>query len=280
MVYKKQNFYTNQTLKAEHLNNIEDGIIANETFAGLRGKKVSFLGDSITTFNGYNPSGYATWYPNATSGITSVEKTWWWQFLQASGMELVKNCAWSGSKVTGTSTGTSAEAGCSDKRIADLKGDDGTVPEVIIVFIGINDFSASIDVGDWDGTYIPTDGAITNVSDAYALLAYKIANAYPDAEVFMCTLLECKKGNWNSGYDSTSLVEYNNAIRFVAESFGFNILDMHACGINYYNISDYTVDLLHPNATGAKRLAKKALAEVSTKSIHNVLLADETVTNR
>jgi hypothetical protein len=30
MAYKKQNFYTNQTLKAEHLNNIEDGIVANE----------------------------------------------------------------------------------------------------------------------------------------------------------------------------------------------------------------------------------------------------------
>lgn len=30
MAYKKQNFYTNQMLKAEHLNNIEDGIIANE----------------------------------------------------------------------------------------------------------------------------------------------------------------------------------------------------------------------------------------------------------
>ena len=30
MAYKKQNFYTNQTLKAEHLNNIEAGIVANE----------------------------------------------------------------------------------------------------------------------------------------------------------------------------------------------------------------------------------------------------------
>lgn len=31
MSYTRQRFYTNQTLKAEHLNNIEDGIIANET---------------------------------------------------------------------------------------------------------------------------------------------------------------------------------------------------------------------------------------------------------
>jgi lysophospholipase L1-like esterase len=244
---------------------------------GLRGKKVSFLGDSITTFSGYIPSGYAAWYPNSGAEITTVDETWWMQFLAAGGMELVKNCSWSGSRITGVSTGSSAAAGCSDKRVADLRGDDGTAPEIIIVLIGINDFNAGVEVGEWDGTSIPADGTVATVSEAFALLAYKLANAYPTAEVFFCTLPESKKRSWGNDYNSAALAEYNKAICFVAECFGFNNLDMHTCGINYYNIGNYTVDQLHPNATGAKRLAKKALAEVSTKSIYSVLLSDESV---
>ena len=38
------------------------------------GKKISILGDSISTFSGYIPSGNATWYPRGE--ITSVKDTW------------------------------------------------------------------------------------------------------------------------------------------------------------------------------------------------------------
>lgn len=38
------------------------------------GKKISILGDSISTFSGYIPSGNAVWYPRGE--ITSVKDTW------------------------------------------------------------------------------------------------------------------------------------------------------------------------------------------------------------
>lgn len=54
MAYKKQNFYTNQMLKAEHLNNIEDGIIANEAAIAEKQPKGDYLTEhqKIKTING------------------------------------------------------------------------------------------------------------------------------------------------------------------------------------------------------------------------------------
>jgi glycerophosphoryl diester phosphodiesterase len=56
MSYKKQNFYANQTLKAEHLNNIESGIVANEMAIAERQPKGDYLTEhqKIKTINGQN----------------------------------------------------------------------------------------------------------------------------------------------------------------------------------------------------------------------------------
>jgi lysophospholipase L1-like esterase len=50
MSYQKQNFVEGQTLTHEHLNHIEDGIIANESTSGsniLYGKRILAIGDSF-----------------------------------------------------------------------------------------------------------------------------------------------------------------------------------------------------------------------------------------
>lgn len=54
MSYNKQNFYTNQKLKAEHLNNIEAGIVANEVAIAEKQPKGSYLTEhqKIKTVNG------------------------------------------------------------------------------------------------------------------------------------------------------------------------------------------------------------------------------------
>lgn len=117
---------------------VESGTLGAK-YAGLYGKKISFLGDSITTFNGYIPNGYAHFYPR--NNITSVEKTWWWQFTKTCGLDILVNASWSGSCVTTSRNGsssensTSAAMGCSNKRIADL-AKDGVTPDIVICFIG------------------------------------------------------------------------------------------------------------------------------------------------
>ena len=53
------------------------------------GKKISILGDSISTFSGYIPSGNATWYPRGE--VTAVTDTWWYQLIQQQGSTLGVN---------------------------------------------------------------------------------------------------------------------------------------------------------------------------------------------
>ena len=43
--------------------------------------KVSILGDSYSTFSGYIPQGYPSWYP--TNTFTKVESTWWYKVIKA-----------------------------------------------------------------------------------------------------------------------------------------------------------------------------------------------------
>lgn len=262
---------------------IINGATLGAKYAGLYGKKVSFLGDSITTFQGWLPdSTYKVWYPKSTGDVTTVDQTWWKMLVDTSGMTFHKNCAWSGSKVTGNSSSTtSAEAGCSTKRIQDL-AKDGVAPDVIVVLIGTNDFgSGNCPVGSWEGKGIPSEGTIGTFSEAYALMVAKIIKAYPKAEVFLCTLLDASRSDYDdddkgvsfptafvSGDSIVTLKDYNDKIRFIAEAFGVNVLDMHACGARHSNFDIYSIDSLHPNAAGMKLMASKALAEISAKSVY------------
>ena len=74
----------------------------------LGGKRISILGDSISTFPGYsnNPEynssigGNALWY-KGDNYITDVNETWWMQTINRTGMILNVNNSWSGDTVTG-----------------------------------------------------------------------------------------------------------------------------------------------------------------------------------
>ena len=49
---------------------------------------VAVLGDSYSTFEGFIPKGYATWYTTAVqkaTDVNKVEQTWWWQVIKEGG---------------------------------------------------------------------------------------------------------------------------------------------------------------------------------------------------
>ncbi len=67
--------------------------------------KTLLLGDSYTTFEGYIPNGYLSFYIKAgreITDVTRVEETWWYGFQKECGMELVLNSSYSGSTVCHT----------------------------------------------------------------------------------------------------------------------------------------------------------------------------------
>ena len=70
--------------------------------ASAQPKKVSVLGDSYSTFQGYNPDNYRPFYPDANNDVKEVEQTWWSLYIQAKGYELDKNNSWGATTITGT----------------------------------------------------------------------------------------------------------------------------------------------------------------------------------
>lgn len=261
----------------------------------LNGVKFSILGDSISTFNGYLPSddnnydgaSYASHYPKAQANITSVDNTWWMKLANKSGLTLLQNASWSGSFTNGNSSdNNSAYAGCSNRRISDL-AKNGTNPDIIICYIGINDFldSHNEELGNWgwNETYhhfdghsaIPSDGNIATFSEAYALMLAKIMQTYPNAEVYCCTLLESNMTAVDT-QDSTkfpvmnskgyTLTMWNDTIKNIAKCLGANIINLHECGINYWNVDSYTWDLTHPNDAGTTLMSEKIYSDIISQT--------------
>ena len=168
----------------------------NQTPRDLSGLKLSILGDSISTFDGYIPTDYNIFYPGS-GDISTVEKTWWWQVMNATGMELNANASSSNTTITGDSLDTTGSApGCSTKRMIDLTpGDDGPAPDILIVFMGTNDFLRSVELGTFTEPSPQDEGVVNNFCDAYELMIQKLNALYPNAEIYFCTLLETNAGD-------------------------------------------------------------------------------------
>ena len=66
--------------------------------------RISILGDSYSTFQGYIPDGNEPWYytPVDTSrtDVDNVTQTWWWQVINQAGCLIEKNDSYSGATVS------------------------------------------------------------------------------------------------------------------------------------------------------------------------------------
>ena len=233
----------------------------------LDGKKVSILGDSISTYTGYIPSDYSIFYPE-NGGITDVKDTWWMRVIDGSNAVFCADASYSGSTTSGASTEQNdGRPGVSDRRIGDLTSPDGMKPDVILVYMGANDLLVNIPIGDNDGTRTVAEGDIENFTDAYTLMLDKVKKAYPDAQVYCITFHEiCRWDESGNGFtfkSDTGFIssQYNDKIVLIAKNKGLPLIDVfNGCGINPDNAIDNTLDGTHPNAAGAKKIADYILA--------------------
>jgi len=244
------------------LYNYKGGEIHNFASA-YAGKKLSVLGDSISTFAGYVPAGNAVWYTGSNDGVSSVDDIWWMKLISALEIKLLVNNSWSGSRVTTTNGQTAS--GCYS-RCENL----GTDPDVIIVYMGINDFNNGVALGAYDGTgKFPI--VTTAFREAYAIMLNKILTKYPEAEVWVCTLPCCERTGENTfpetNGNGVTLDAWNGAIRELAALFGVKVLEFAKCGLTYQNMHLYMGDYdsgegLHPNAAGHSRIADMAIRQM------------------
>ena len=248
-------------------------VVDNLSTSIFNEKKLAIYGDSISTFAGYIPAGNATYYTGTNADVATVDDTWWKKVVDALGFDLLVNNSWSGravSSIRDSQTGHTTDAGYKQANI-DVLGSEGT-PEVIIIKLGINDFNQGALLGDYDGsTTLPSDP--TKFTDAYAMMLDRIMTTYPLAKVYCCTLMQCERTG-SAGFPETnsngdSLIDWNEAIRKLAEAFGCEVLNHASCGITYYNLSEYTGDYdsgtgkgLHPNADGMSLIANQTIHEM------------------
>lgn len=223
----------------------------------LAGKTVSILGDSISTYQGWIPEGYACFYPDPDNDIKDVSQTWWMQVIQNTGMSLLVNGSWSASAVCGDSRAEDSSAGCSSRRIVDLMGNTGTVPDVILVYLGANDFFASIPLGKFSGTAeYRNDHYIWDFTEGYELMLQKLQAVYPTSKIYCMTLIEANSGDHpRVNANGNTIADYNSRIKQIAAAHGISVIDVHNCGLEVYELGRFTSDGTHPNREGAAKMA-------------------------
>ena len=238
---------------------------SDEAEISWEGMSLSIFGDSISTFDGYIPEGYAVFFP-FEGDVTDVSQTWWMKLIEDTGMELCSNSSSSGSTCAGDSLSTdNPKYGCSGFRISSLTGKQGKMPDVIIIYMGTNDLLTGVPIGDNDGTELVEDGIIENFSDAYTLMLDKLASDYPISQIYCCTLVPIGVWGVNEPYvaftNSLGLTAeyYSMQIRIIAENKGIPVIDLYHCGIKIDNLSEMTTDGVHLTPTGMEYVERAML---------------------
>lgn len=227
-------------------------------FPCVKTKTVSILGDSVSTFAGYIPADNVAHYKGNNGGVSNVHETWWGRVIDSCGLTLNTNNSYSGSQVTKHATVPSGL-----ERAGAL--DNGTDPDIILIFLGYNDFNRDVQLGTYDGK-----GAIAvNTStfrEAYAYMLQTVQTNYPNAKLYCLTLPDCERhgdlvspeANGNGVY----LTEFNHAIREICEALCVEVIETAYCGMHKHNGSTYGGDYsdgryLHPNRKGHELIGRK-----------------------
>ena len=233
------------------------------------GLTLSILGDSLSAFTDYIPRDYNIFYPEANS-IPMVEGTWWFQVLNATGMRLCSNASSANTNVTGHTVAMDGSApGCSFRRVMDLRGADGASPDVIIIYMGVNDFARDIPVGSFKTPSFQAEGIPADFSSAYELMLQKVRALYPNAQVYCCTLFARDPGLRDKhgtpvNRNGNTIMDFNQQIKAIATAYGASVIDVYNCGITYENLSVFTIDGVHPTLPGAQLFANCVLNALMT----------------
>jgi len=162
-------------------------------------KKAVIFGDSYSTFEGYIPEGYATYYADKECDNTDVRKvkeTWWNILSQSTGLDLVLNNSWSGSTVCYTAyNGRDCSADSSFIYRLERLIEDGFFEneqiDTVFVFGGTNDSWANSPLGELKFSDISRDDLFC-VLPAISYLIGKLRDTLPSADIVCIANTEIK----------------------------------------------------------------------------------------
>ncbi|WP_461207309.1 SGNH/GDSL hydrolase family protein [Clostridium sp. DL1XJH146] len=239
-------------------------LYSRKSLLSLKDKKISIMGDSISTFDGYIPIGNDAYYPRGT--LTNCSQTWWQKLIKETGMVLVANESWSGSRVA-TPPKDRTEAPFTDARRYKNLGE----VDIIIVFGGINDFSQEnpTELGSYvlDEEYED----LTTFRSAYQFLVKKLKENYPKAEIFCCIPTYdmfngiFSENNAKIPYTHKDMAE---SIVHICDLYGIKVIDLRKTGLSPSNTVNYMVDAdalgggEHPNETLMELIKNEIIKEL------------------
>ncbi len=216
-------------------------------------KSFSILGDSISTLFGYSQPPEAVFYTAARryeTGVYAFGDTWWGQVIDTLGGRLLVNDSFSGSTVCFDPRNEIASYGCSDARTSAL-GIDGEVPDVILVFMGMNDRGLGVPLRP---SCEAEKNDLTIFSEAYSAMLCKLRASAPLAELWCLTLpLGSLDGYAPSEAARRRTEAYSNVIAECAGQNACRLIDI--CQMEPYE----SFDGLHPNAKGMRQIAEAVL---------------------
>lgn len=236
------------------LNGIEDGVEPSNQVSDR--PTFAVLGNSISTYYDYIPSGYAIYYTTTREKDYNIQvgDQWWMQLSRMSGLSFLANAAWSGSRVAfDSSTLGGIGPFCSNARVEAL-GRAGN-PDYIFVLGGTNDWahSANIPLGEYSTGEFKDS---LSFRGAYSLLLHKLTTRYPKARIVCLSILPRGEAATQVNAAGWTQADGNASIQHIAELFGQYYIDCTTIPFSS-NWSKYMLPgNLHPTADGFTLMAE------------------------
>jgi len=225
----------------------------------LAGKKISFMGDSISNF-GETSAEY-----NTTTKYT-FDDTWIGQFLQLTGGIKGKIDAISGTTMQAITLDGGAIYNTTLGRVELLLEDS----DYIFIFMGANDQRNDGHRGHKLGAIRPkgtlgnfdnTNPNFLEFTGAYQLYLEKILKRHAKAEVVLMTPLKAFSQGTEIDLNKAS-DQYAERVIEIAKLYGLKWIDTREAGFTNYNHQLFFSDGLHPNKAGHRRVARLVTEKV------------------
>ncbi len=250
-------------------------------------KKVSVIGDSISTFRGYISYSYGAHYPTMDGDLNLVGQTYWWQLIYdyMQNARLERNLAYSGTAVARTTnSGSSSQSWYGQDFCTRFINQQGLgTADIVLIHGGTNDYAHNVDKlapgvamrstsapsdSIMQGLFAVADAATTRAQiealndttfcEAYIKLICLIRERNPQVKI-VCII---------GDYLTTGIQQSTHKI---AEHYGAKVVDLLA--VNGYNDQTYmpkhdynpsTGKGCHPSAKAMDFIARKIYTELGT----------------
>ena len=215
-----------------------------EAESTYKGKYLSVLGDSISSYEGYIPQGFYPEY-RAGSGM-EVSSMWWYQTALKLGMNIcgINGCSGSGVLPAGDGTGGNEE------RCVSLHTPEHT-PDLILVLLGANDLFRGCSQEEFRAEYRE--------------MLERMQTRYPDAEIVLCSYFRPSKASFE-------VDEANELIKSIGEECGLRVVELKKSGIEerdpgevYYDYDPEIGTGMHPNTEGQLLLSNYVCQELTER---------------